>query len=107
MSENSRRLEFRRFHALQLEGAYLLGLQIDYADAMGIGVGDVELAVGGAEAPRFVKHGTGKPAIALAADEGRARALGRVHDLDLAIIRVGHEQLAVVESKPERMLQAH
>src|SRR5437868_6676715 len=50
--DGSRRL--RRFDALQFQRRNLLRLQIDHADAMRVGVGDVHLVARDAQARRFV-----------------------------------------------------
>ena len=61
---------------------------------MGVGVGNVQLVAGKAEATGLIEQRLGQPA-AVAAQPGFALAFGRIDDFQLAIIGVGDVELAI------------
>src|SRR5262245_60200777 len=67
---NLRGRRLRCLYAQQLQCGHRFRLQIDYTDAMGVGVGHVQLAVAVAEASRLTKERARQPAVRLAAEEG-------------------------------------
>src|SRR5262249_25113622 len=90
----------------KLEGADGLRIHIDDADAVVIRIRHIEPVASEAEAARLVEHFRFQPAGGIA-EEGRATAVLGVDELDLAIVRVGHIQLAALLGHAEGMLQAY
>lgn len=80
-------------------------MQIDHANAVSVGVGDVQLAVGKTQTAWLAEKGTRLPAFRVVDLEGRGRALHRVDHLDLAVIGIGHVQPILVKSHAQGVLQ--
>src|SRR5207253_734631 len=73
-----------------------LRLNIDHLDPMVIRIGDVELAVGDAKAPRFVK----------AAKKRFASLRLRIEHFEFTVVGIGDVELSLVINDTEGMLQA-
>src|SRR5438552_11256550 len=86
-------LRHHRRHTFEGESRYGASFQIDDADAVGVGVGDVQLAVGITQAAGLIEGWARQPTAAVAAKKSATLPGVRVEHLDLAVVRVGHVQL--------------
>src|SRR5581483_3284184 len=93
----------------QLQRLCAARLQINDADGVIVGIGDIELAAGDAQAARLVElRGLAVFKAAYArAREGLGGLLVGRYALDLVVVSVCDVEPAVVISDAERMLQAH
>src|SRR5262245_49059649 len=84
---------FHRFDSGQLESRNRLRLQFDHSNSVGIGVSDVEFAVGNAQSSGFVEQ----PAVGSVSTEECLTSPRRgVEQLQLTIVRVGYNEFAFV-----------
>src|SRR5262245_9697779 len=77
----------RRRDAGQFERGRILGLDVNDADAMGVGVSHIQLAIGNTKTGGLIERSIRQPAIgALAAKPCLAFAFGRLDGFDFAVI---------------------
>ena len=90
-----------------LQGPDVTGLEVDHPDLVVVGVGHVEAGPGDAQAAGLIEAGRVVLAAGLAvAGQGLHGAGLGVGDLDLVVVGVGDEELAVAVGHAQAVLEA-